>query len=143
MNRASVVAALALVGAAVAAPASAADLAVRVIDLRSAKGDVHFALYDRADGFPKPGAFVDGARARAGADGAETVFDDIEPGTYAIAVYHDENGNGRFDTFLLRLPVEGYGFSNDAPLSFGPPPFDAAAVQVPRAGAEIVIKMRY
>ncbi len=54
-------------------------------------------------------------------------FEDIPPGTYALAVIHDENMNGKLDTGLLGIPAEGYGFSNDARAWFGAPSFSAAS----------------
>ena len=41
------------------------------------------------------------------------------PGTYALAVLHDKNANGRADFFS-----EGFGFSNNPKLSLGPPDAD-------------------
>ena len=48
-------------------------------------------------------------------------FTDVPPGTYAIALLHDENGNGRADRVLM-VPREGFGFSRNAPVRMGPPP---------------------
>ncbi len=36
---------------------------------------------------------------------------------YAIAAIHDENMNGELDVNWMRIPTEGYGFSNDAKAS--------------------------
>jgi uncharacterized protein (DUF2141 family) len=58
------------------------------------------------------------------------VFNDLPPGEYAAAVFHDENSSGAFDTNFLGLPEEGYGFSNGTRAGFGPPSFDEAAVAV-------------
>jgi len=55
-------------------------------------------------------------------------FEDIVPGTYAFAVIHDENMNGKLDTNSLGVPKEGYGFSNDAKTSLGAPSFSAASL---------------
>jgi uncharacterized protein (DUF2141 family) len=65
----------------------------------------------------------------------------LAEGTYAVAVYHDANGNRHFDRTLTG-PAEGYGFSNDAPAVFGLPSFKATRV---RMGADkpIHIKLRY
>lgn len=70
---------------------------------------------------------------------ARTRFEGLSPGDYAVAVVHDENGNGKLDTGLFRIPVEGLGASNDARALIGPPSFDAAriAVRGPRSGIEI------
>ena len=54
-------------------------------------------------------------------------FADIPPGTYALAVIHDENSNGKLDTNWLGIPTEGYGFSNDAKALLGAPSFAAAS----------------
>jgi len=40
-------------------------------------------------------------------------FLNVEPGTYAIAVVHDENGNGKLDKNFVGVPSEGYGVSNN------------------------------
>ena len=57
------------------------------------------------------------------------VIHDLPAGEYAIASYHDENGNGKLDTNALGLPEEGYGFSNDARGMFGPPKFSEAVFE--------------
>lgn len=48
------------------------------------------------------------------------VISDIEYGNYAFKYFHDENENGELDTSLM-IPTEGYGFSNNATGTFGPP----------------------
>ena len=65
------------------------------------------------------------------------------PGTYAIAIYHDENNNHHFDRNFLGLPVEGFGFSNDAPTGLGPPSFAAARITVGPGVQRIAIRLRY
>ena len=66
----------------------------------------------------------------------------VPPGTYAIALVHDENGNRRMDKTLI-LPREGFGFSRDAPVRFGPPSFAAAAFAVASQPVRQTVKMRY
>jgi len=41
------------------------------------------------------------------------VFDNILPGTYAIAAFFDQNDNGKMDTNFFGIPKEKYGFSNN------------------------------
>lgn len=48
------------------------------------------------------------------------VLENIQPGTYAIRYYHDENNNGEMDTGMFGKPEEGYGYSNDARGFMGP-----------------------
>lgn len=42
-------------------------------------------------------------------------FQNVGPGAYAVAAFHDENDNGRLDTFL-GLPREGFGYSQNPPI---------------------------
>lgn len=134
---------VAAIGALVAAAATAAgtmELRVNVVGLRSGEGEVRFALYDRAHGFPTDDGKIAGARIAARAEGVTATFGPLSAGRYAVAVYHDENGNGRFDQGLFGIPLEDYGFSNDAAAWFGPPSFADAAVAVEDA-TEITIRL--
>ena len=69
-------------------------------------------------------------------------FEGLPRGGYAVAVIHDENGNNRLDT-LAGIPREGYGFSNDAAVRFGPPKFAAARFDVTGDANRQQIRMRY
>ncbi len=125
-----------------AGQAFAAELNVTVSGLRSGQGSVHVAVYDAADRFPKDGESL--ADAVVAAVGEVTVkFKDLAAGKYALAVYHDENGNNEFDQGIFGVPLEGYGFSNNASVFFGPPDFAAAAVTLAEPAANIKIRMRY
>lgn len=106
------------------APAHAADLTVEIKGLTSANGKVLIALYDKADGWMKQGWKTAGAPAQK--DGVTYEFKDLPMGDYALSIHHDENGNGKFDTNLVGMPIEPYGFSNDAMGNFGPPTFEQA-----------------
>ena len=58
-------------------------------------------------------------------DNQSTVeFKDLNAGTYAVQYYHDENNNEKMDTGTFGIPLEGYGFSNDARGFMGPPDFE-------------------
>jgi uncharacterized protein (DUF2141 family) len=105
-------------------PAYAADLTVEIKGLASANGKVLIALYDKADGWMQKGLKTAGAPAQK--DGVTYEFKDLPMGDYAISIHHDENGNGKFDTNLVGMPIEPYGFSNDAMGNFGPPTFEQA-----------------
>ena len=59
------------------------------------------------------------------------LIEDLEESYYAIAIYHDKNSNNKFDTFFA-IPQEKYGFSNNAPVFFGPPSFEEASFFVKR-----------
>ena len=106
--------------------ASAANLTVTVKDVRNANGSVLIAVYDLS-GFGKPELAK--AKQKAGANAGEVkfVFQGLPAGKYAVAAFHDENGNGKLDRNSLGVPTEGHGFSNDAQGTTGPPNFNQAA----------------
>ena len=68
-------------------------------------------------------------------------FKDLPPGDYAVMVMHDENGNGKLDSNMIGMPVEGYGFSNN-PNVMRKPTFEEARFTLPQAGATIGISLR-
>ncbi|MHA6318615.1 DUF2141 domain-containing protein [Altererythrobacter sp. CAU 1778] len=127
-----------------AAPvADAARLTVTVSELRSSDGLVRACLTPDPGDFPnckhQPANHQLTVRA---ADKVTLVFKGIEPGRYAVALLHDENGNGKVDRALV-LPKEGFGFSRDAKLQMGPPRFDAAAIDLKSGQNRQTIRMRY
>ena len=57
-------------------------------------------------------------------------YTDVKPGTHAVKVFHDINSDRVLNTSWVGWPQEPYGFSNDAPVTMGPPSFKAATVVV-------------
>lgn len=102
--------------------ALAADVTLTVEDVKTASGQILASLCDDPKApFPGPcRAYTVRAPAQAGA--TILVFKDVKPGTYAIQVAHDENGNGRPD-----FPQENFAFGND--IAF-PPTFAGASIAV-------------
>lgn len=139
----AVLALVAMTSCAAAIPAGAADLEVEVSGIRPAAGYVRLGLYDDAKRFPKAHGQIAKAKVRVIGGRTVAVFHDIQPGRYAVALYHDANANGRFDRSTLGLPREGYGFSNDAPAILAAPSFRAAAVEVGEPRTRIAVTMTY
>jgi uncharacterized protein (DUF2141 family) len=136
-------AAAGLVLLATAGQAGAAELRVQVTDLRNAKGKVRVALFRTPADFPKEeGLFREAVVPAAGAT-VTLVLADVPPGTYGLAAFHDENGDGKFDRGFLGIPREGYGFGNDAPVVFDAPPFEQAAIVVTEPATQTTVRMRY
>lgn len=63
-------------------------------------------------------------------------------GDYAVAVIHDENANHRLDTFA-GIPREGFGFSRNPAIGFGPPHFTAARFALDGGAERQQVRMRY
>lgn len=124
-----------------AAPAPAVELTVEVTGVRSDRGTVEYGVYNDPDAFPTRAGRIRSGGVPAAKGTVRFTVSGLEPGTYAVAVFHDENGNGVFDRGLFGIPLEDYGFSNDAPVFFGPPSFEAAAVKVGPEGKTITIRV--
>ena len=109
---------------------------------RSAKGLLRVCLTADPGNFP---SCVDDARAvtRTVSATQEMVrFGGLPPGSYAVAIIHDENGNAKLDTFA-GIPREGFGFSRNPALGFGPPRFAAARFELGRDAAAQQVRLRY
>jgi uncharacterized protein (DUF2141 family) len=109
-----------------AAPAGSHAITVRVATFRSIKGSLRCRLYSRPDGFPGKPPFDAEQSVAVSAKTMTCIFPSVAPGTYAVALFHDENGDGRLDTNVLGIPREGVGVSNNKIPSFGPPKWDDA-----------------
>jgi uncharacterized protein (DUF2141 family) len=121
--------------------ASTAELVVKVTGVRSDRGTVEYGVYNDPAAFPTRAGRIRSGGVPAAEGTVRFTVTGLEPGTYAVAVFHDENGNGKFDRGLFGIPLEDYGFSNDAPVFFGPPSFEAAAVKVGPEGKTITIRV--
>lgn len=66
-----------------------------------------------------------------------------KPGVYALALYHDENGNRSLDRTAIGFPAEGYGFSNNPPTLAGLPSFRSVRLNIPRTGLTTRVQMKY
>lgn len=137
MMRALVLAVLAVA----AWPAGAAELAIHVTGLRSGAGDVRYGVYAEPRHFPKPEGRIAKGSVAAREDGVTILVRGLAPGSYAVAVYHDKNGNGKFDQWFLGIPLEDFGFSNDARVFFRAPSFSDAVFQVGADDVRITIRL--
>ena len=122
--------------------ASAATLDVVVIGLKNQTGNVHIALFDKPDHFPYREGILHDKIVPITGQKAQFRFENLPPGDYGIAVFHDENINDEFDQGLFGIPLEDYGFSNNAGVFFGPPSFDDAKFKLtpPITTAEIDLR---
>lgn len=119
------------------------EVTATVTGLRSAKGQVLACLTARPDRFPECAGDPQARSLKIAAGSTvELDFGAVPSGTYAISLFHDENGNGRMDKRLV-IPREGYGFSRNAPVRFGPPSFASAAFVVGAAAQHQTIRVRY
>ncbi len=142
-------AALSLAAAGLAAPLFAGapqigEISVTVTQMRSTKGVVRACMTANPDRFPKCRGDANAYIVVVPASNAVNLtFTGVAPGNYAIALLHDENGNGKADRALTMIPKEGFGFSRDAKVRMGPPKFGDAAFKFEGSSTKQSIRMRY
>jgi uncharacterized protein (DUF2141 family) len=119
-------------------PALAANIDVTVTGIRTNQGRIVVAICDKAN-FPKGACPYHGqAPARVGA--VTVRVPGVRPGTWAAIAYHDEIGDQPIKYGLLGAPKQGFGFSRDATMQFGPPRFTDAAF---RPGDTVTVPLHY
>lgn len=118
---------------------------VKIQNIKNSTGTIACALFESAVGFPadylRSATNIMSIKIRG--KQASCDFQGIAPGTYALAVVHDENMNGKIDTNLLGVPTEGYGFSNDAKALLGAPSFSAARFTYDGQNLDMTIGLHY
>ncbi len=118
---------------------------INILNIRNSTGTIACALFDSPAGFPieylRYATSMMAIKIRD--TQARCDFVGIPPGTYALAVIHDENRNGKLDTNWLGLPTEGYGFSSDPKVTLSTPPFSAAKFEYNGGTLDISINLHY
>ena len=129
--------------AATDAPKTGADVEAVITGVRSAKGNVLVCLTANAKAYPDCGKDPKSRKLSLPARATLTAkFEDVAPGTYAIALIHDENGNNKMDVVLF-VPKEGFGMSRNPAVRMGPPTFKSAAFVVGADPVKLPITMKY
>ncbi|MFN3212753.1 MAG: DUF2141 domain-containing protein [Henriciella sp.] len=139
MNRTASIAAL-IATSLIATPlAMASDLTVNVEGIAQSQGSIMLGLFDEAT-YDGDGA-VNGANLKVEGGSVTVTFEGLEPGEYAVRLYHDVNDDGEMNTNPFGMPTEPYAFSNDAKGRFGPAKWEAAKFTVSADGTVHTITM--
>jgi uncharacterized protein (DUF2141 family) len=117
---------------------------VTVENVRNSKGLITAVLYDdNPKTFLKSGSRLDRIRVEAREGATELCLNAPATGRYAVALYHDENGNKEFDTDFLGIPTEGYGFSQNPGFRFGKPDVEETVFAIETDPVALNISMLY
>ena len=140
MKRSSQLIAAAFAAALIAPIANASDLTINIEGIKDAGGTINLGLFDEAT-YNGDGA-VNGANLIVEGDTVTVTFDGLEPGEYAVRLFHDVNDDGEMNTNPFGMPTEPYAFSNDARGRFGPAKWEAAKFTVTADGGTHTITMQ-
>lgn len=112
-------------------------VSVFIENVLNENGQILAALHTR-ETFMK-GMGIDGYETGAQKGGLSFSFTNVQPGTYAISVMQDLNGNRRMDFETNGMPTEPYTMSGA--LMMGPPTFRDASFEV--SSEDLEIRLRF
>ncbi|WP_374356773.1 DUF2141 domain-containing protein [Chitinimonas sp.] len=122
-----------------AAESARFDLTVDITGIRSGAGKIRAVLCTAQERFPDSCRISSIATAVVG--NTTLVFHGVPDGVYALAAFHDENGNGQLD-IGNGFPKEGLAFSNNVMGERGVPAFSASAFKLIQH-SRLPVRMRY
>jgi len=117
------------------------SLTVVVTGFKSGAGMAMISVFGGPDGFPyETVKAVQKARVEIKDGQAVAVFPDMDYGTYAVAVFHDEDGSGKLERNVFGIPKKGYGLSNSPS---GLPQFDKSKFSLDAPDKTLRIPLKY
>lgn len=118
------------------------NLLVEIKGIKEITGNVHIGLYNKAEGFTEKNKVFIGKIAAVKSSTMVIELTDIPYGSYAITAFHDANSNGELDKNFFGVPVELYGFSNNARGTFGPPYFNDARFELNATELKVTFEVK-
>lgn len=102
------------------------DLTIKITDVENSNGKIQIGLYNTEKGFLDESKQYKKVRITASAPTTTYTFRGLPDGTYAIAIYHDENNDSECNRNLIGIPTEEFGFSNNVRPVVSAPSFKSA-----------------
>lgn len=103
---------------------SAKTLEFTIEGIKSNKGKIYVQLFKGEENYQNNNAYLSSIAIAKQGQVTITfnglVVDDLGNDDYGIRYYHDENDNASMETNLFGMPLEGYGYSNNAKANYGP-----------------------
>lgn len=127
--------------AALPAAAAASTVTLDLSGIRAGAGALYVSLQTR-DQFMKPTGSYGTIIAKPAAGARTVTLPNVASGTYAASVWHDVNGNGKWDTDERGMPLDGWAMLNADTLR-AKPTFDQVSFTVGDAPAALKLGMRY
>ena len=88
------------------------DLVVNIGNIKKEKGIIWVGLYDKKENlFVKEKSILRSIKVDQLGQ-AQITIGNVAFGTYAMAIFHDENNNGELDKNMFGIPKEPYAFAN-------------------------------
>lgn len=121
---------------------SFSQLNLTVEGIKKDNGTILVAIYNSKTTFNNIREVFREGRIKVEGNKAGYCFKDLPAGDYAISIFHDVNDNQALDKNNLGIPIEPYGFSNNAEATFGPPSFKKAEFRYSGEQMDITIRVK-
>ncbi len=126
---------------ALAADEGGVSITVTVTNIPGVKGDLLIGLFDSERSFTKR-PLKNSPKVRVTSTSPMTVtIPNVQPGTYAVSVVQDLNGNGRLDKSIVGMPQEPLAFSKIRQIPRGKPSFAACSFAVADSDVSLTIPL--
>jgi len=117
-------------------------IVVHIENINVLNGNLMIAIFDNEAEFKTKEKPVFADTLSIDKHSAETTFKNIPDGIYAVAVYHDENSDGKLNALKLGIPNEGIGFSGQIKSFLKAPKFNDCNFEITN-DTTIVVSMHY
>lgn len=112
----------------IAGSCNKSDLKLVIKGIDDIKGSMYIAVFDNKESFPDFGKQLVEKVLPVDSKTLNYTFKDLPDSDYAVAIFHDKNNNGKLDKNAFGIPLEPYGFSQNARARFSAPPFNDAKI---------------
>lgn len=115
------------------------NLKIEISNIEEPKGSIFVAVFKPGEEFPE-GKPLEAKKVSVTGSSATTTIP-LEPGQYAVAIFHDVNSNNKMDKNMLGIPKEPYGFSTNFKPRMSKPKFSDCQITVSGTEKTIGIKL--
>jgi len=124
---------------------NAQDVEVIITGIRAEKGQIVIGVFKDNESFRKEESFLEKRFVKNGiSNGEMRVKFSLEPGIYGLSLLDDENSDGKMEYNFVRLPKEGFGFSDYYHTGLTRPKFDSFKFSIDQSKKRtITVRIRY
>jgi len=116
------------------------DLTIIVDNIKDQNGKLMVAVFDSKEKYLEESMMNKSVDINE--EATKKIKIQLPKGEYALAVFHDMNGNEELDKSFIGIPTEAFGFSNKSMGTFGPPSFKDTKFQV-SGDTEVSVSLKH
>ncbi len=116
------------------------NLSVTITNVQASGKTLSVGMYRNTDQFPEFGKYWKNIKVNSINNTIKVEFE-APYGDYAVAVFHDLNGNGKLDKNFIGYPIEPFGFSNNFKPKFSSPSYKDCKFTYSKDSENIYIKL--